>query len=115
MHDFVILTYSTRHSPELGYYYIQFKRGNTPAQRYCGICQRGFLTANAKDRHICGYHRKKLLTGRYKCKTCLYETALEKRIKKHFIFCKNRSSRSDAQLLYLVTLKSKKYVSNERL
>ena len=29
--------YSTRHSPELGYYYIQFKRSNTPAQRYCGI------------------------------------------------------------------------------
>ena len=85
-------TYSTRHSPELGYYYIQFKRSNTPAQRYCGICQRGFLTANAKDRHICGYRNKKLLTGRYKCRTCLYETTLEKRIKKHFIFCKNRSS-----------------------
>lgn len=92
--------FSSKNSPERGYYYAQYKSCNTPSQRYCDICRHGFPTSSAKQRHKCDIRSRKIRTGRYKCRTCLYETIHEGKIKKHSTLCRKGPNGCEIGLEY---------------
>ena len=93
-------SFSNENSSERGYYYTKFKSSNTPSQRYCDLCRRGFLTSNAKKQHKCDIQSKKGRTGRYKCMTCLHEATRERKMEKHVKICKKRSTGDEIGLEY---------------
>ena len=103
-------SFSTRSFTEQGYYYVQYKSCNTPSQRYCDICKRGFLTSNAKGKHRCDLRSRKARNGRYKCRTCLYETHDEWKMKKHNVICRKRSRGREIGLEYeIMTMDNSPY------
>ena len=100
-------SFPTKNSPEGGYYYAQYKSCNTPSQRYCDICRHGFLTSKKKQRHDCDVRLRKVPNGRYKCRTCLYESQYENKIKKHSMLCKKGVNAREIGLEYeIMTLEN---------
>ena len=70
------------------FYYLRYTRKNTPSDRFCTSCLRGFSNRCFIINHRCD--RKKGRNGRYCCRTCLYETERRVKITKHSDKCSTK-------------------------
>ena len=65
--------------------YLRYNKNNTHESLYCKTCKSGFLTARRKINHNC--KRRRCVLGRFRCRSCAYETESRKDIKKHVNLC----------------------------